>query len=357
MTPIKAFGISIWPFLVVVVLSIFACGEERKLSNEDIYYLAINNQHVYLGENVFIGENKIGRDSFNKIIKESREIGLDYYVNKKDEITKIVVRDKTTEDSILIDRVNAYLRGECLESLSFGKIECGTDTLNSHDILYGKTNEGEMLELSKVKRTHLVFPPCKRINYRAIHLSPNKDTISKSLMGILNSNKNYEMEYMDQRILEFGYLFTKNDRLQYKDYLRDENMNRAWVCRSKEGYIENEERFWMHPPRNNQFITFELVPFPEIRFPLEDGKRWTSRLSIQDGWGDWTGLSVYCEYGLTVDEKTNHWVIKGNGKVSNGDTTSIQFSYDETKGIKEMSMMNHLGEIFTLTRMADELGW
>lgn len=347
MTPTKAFGNFKWSVLVVV-LCLFACGEERKLSNEDIYSLAINNQHVYLGENVYLGEIKIGRDSFNKLIEEGRELGVDTYVNKDGEITKLVVRDKTEEDSILIDRVNAYLRGECNENLSFGEIDCGTDALKSHDIFYGKTNDGEMLELSEVKRTHGVFPPCKRLIYSAIHMTSNKDTISKGTIGILNSNKNFEMEYMDQRILEFDYLFSNSDRQLYKDYLRDENMNRPWVCRSKEGYIENEERFWMHPPRDNQFITFELVPFPEIRFPLQDGKRWTSRLSIQEGWGDWTGMSVYCEYVIESDSDGSQWVVTGKGKLSNGDSTFLQLHYEERRGITKMNLINHLGEFFEL---------
>ncbi len=345
MTPSK---ISKFLFLTLLLLLFFSCENKRKLTFDEKYQLVINKQHVYQGENIFQGGNYIGRDSFERIIEEKIPIGLDFYVNDRGDIIKIDVINFTEEDSILIDKVNAYLRGECQENLQFGEMECGTDTLAKFDIRYGKANDGEMLELSRTKRTHVVFPPCRRMIYTATHLSQNKDTLSKSKIGITNLNENYELEYMDQRILEIEYLFTQEDRLQYKDYLQEENMNKPWLCRVQEGYVENEERFWMHPPRDNQFITFELVPFPEIRFPIFDGKRWTSSLSIGEGWGNWAGLSLYSEYEMSADKAKNSWIINGKGKLSNGDTTSIRINYHETKGIVGMEMSNHRGEWFLL---------
>ncbi|MDQ1772976.1 hypothetical protein GQR60_12760 [Labilibaculum sp. A4] len=40
------------------------------------------------------------------------------------------------------------------------------------------------------------------------------------------------------------------------------------------GIIENENRIWLHPPRNDQYMIHEYSPFPEIRFPLAVGNKW-----------------------------------------------------------------------------------
>ncbi len=34
------------------------------------------------------------------------------------------------------------------------------------------------------------------------------------------------------------------------------------------GVIENKERIWIHPPRNDAFSILEYSPFPQIHFPI-----------------------------------------------------------------------------------------
>ena len=50
--------------------------------------------------------------------------------------------------------------------------------------------------------------------------------------------------------------------------------------------IENEERVWIHPPRELFFKILQINPYPYIKKPLKKGLKWTWTLKIGDHWGD-----------------------------------------------------------------------
>ncbi|PKQ63554.1 hypothetical protein BZG02_09285 [Labilibaculum filiforme] len=54
------------------------------------------------------------------------------------------------------------------------------------------------------------------------------------------------------------------------------------------GIIENENRIWLHPPRNDQYQIHEYTPFPEVRFPLKVGSKWETDFGFewQEGFHD-----------------------------------------------------------------------
>ncbi|MEM6299133.1 MAG: hypothetical protein AAF740_10650 [Bacteroidota bacterium] len=74
------------------------------------------------------------------------------------------------------------------------------------------------------------------------------------------------------------------------------------------GVVENEYNLWLHPPRFGVFRALETCPFPYLRFPLEEGKSWTDKMSISDQWSDpkwgvWEGrLMLEYTYGVRKPE-------------------------------------------------------
>jgi len=64
------------------------------------------------------------------------------------------------------------------------------------------------------------------------------------------------------------------------------------------GVVENKDRIWLHPPRFDYLKFTELTAFPEIKFPINQGKTWTSTLHIGAGWGKWKGEKVSSTYEI-----------------------------------------------------------
>lgn len=70
------------------------------------------------------------------------------------------------------------------------------------------------------------------------------------------------------------------------------------------GYIENEDEFWIHPPRDGDYLKqMEFLPFPNIKY---NKKKWSTRLEINSAyfadkrWATWNGdIILYNRYKLT----------------------------------------------------------
>lgn len=64
-------------------------------------------------------------------------------------------------------------------------------------------------------------------------------------------------------------------------YLGDNN---ATISGSLTGLIEDRTRIFLHPPRDKFFNILEFAPFPDIKLPLHNGKKWNSSIKIPDIW-------------------------------------------------------------------------
>ncbi|MFK7950505.1 MAG: hypothetical protein AB8G11_23160 [Saprospiraceae bacterium] len=87
------------------------------------------------------------------------------------------------------------------------------------------------------------------------------------------------------------------------------------------GIIEDKNRIWWHPPRSAYFFSTEFSPFPEIRFPLKKGTKWTGK--IKAGYNteakEWIG-NDYTE--KTIDIHSTYEIT---------DKTKIQTAFGELK--------------------------
>jgi len=81
----------------------------------------------------------------------------------------------------------------------------------------------------------------------------------------------------------FGKLWPIKEQKQYSI---------LWTTNEKEllekigstGVIEENNRIWLHPPRQGEFKILEYSPFPEIVFPINGNQQWFRELSLSKYW-------------------------------------------------------------------------
>ncbi len=104
----------------------------------------------------------------------------------------------------------------------------------------------------------------------------------------------------------------------------------------------------MHPFRSNQFNFTEISPFPEIKYPLEIGKKLTDELRITDGWGDWSHTSGHSEYQVVSIETVNTnygsiddcWHIKSKSRFPFGESI-LDFWFNDSLGFVKKEYVNY----------------
>lgn len=137
--------------------------------------------------------------------------------------------------------------------------------------------------------------------------------VSVLVLVILGLNANCQI-YSKAAVYVYKYsILSKNKSITGKLYLGclgkpwsdkiHKQMAIIWTTELKElsqriyntGIIENNERIWMHPPRNGVFSVLEYSPFPEIRFPANLKRKWSMSLALGKHWEN-------KEYGIAADD-------------------------------------------------------
>jgi hypothetical protein len=66
------------------------------------------------------------------------------------------------------------------------------------------------------------------------------------------------------------------------------------------GAIENQDEYWLHPPRAGYFSITEIAPFPSYRKFARVYDVYFSTLSIGAGWGSYENTKIENEYRITA---------------------------------------------------------
>jgi len=243
------------------------------------------------------------------------------------------------------------------QKATFFEVECVKDETPAYDYDYvslgdenGEANKDTLLN-PVVKRRH-IFKACRDFIYAAKFYDAHGNLLIESRAKITSTGRRWDIqpEKQDQITIQYEYAF--EDEKKFKAYnLNKKLVDRPWSYESVTGIIENEERIWIHPFRSNQFVTNEVAPFPQVRLPLEVGKRWTSRIAMYEGWGDWENKTVYSKYEVVGHEAvtTPFANFKQSWKISsasNFDLGKTQFEYwfDEDYGFVKMNYVNYGGQ-------------
>ncbi|MDD5530985.1 MAG: hypothetical protein PHX21_13290 [bacterium] len=143
-------------------------------------------------------------------------------------------------------------------------------------IIVSDVTKGE--ELFKDKE---IFNPGRKWTYSVFFINTKKDTVDSQKVELEVLKGSYGL----QRQIEWRY---------YK--------NGKWKIGENTGVVEGAENIFLHPPRNGDFRFTELTNFPEIYYgkvypientsPMRALKKWSGRLNIGRGWGEWEGVTV-----------------------------------------------------------------
>ena len=134
-----------------------------------------------------------------------------------------------------------------------------------------------------------------------------------------------------------------------------------WTTQVSTGIIETPFETWMHPFRSNQYAFTEVAPFPSVRFPLEQGKTWSSNLNIYDGWGVWANSKLNNTYEVIGYEtivtelgEMEAWHVSSFTSAEFGISTH-HFWYNMELGFVRMIIKNYAGQLlqFELVEVAE----
>lgn len=168
----------------------------------------------------------------------------------------------------------------------------------------------------------------------------------------------HQPELQDEIVIQYAYD-------SYKiDFINQYSINpelQHWTKETNTGIIETASQTWMHPFRSNQYAFTEVAPFPSVKFPLEQGKIWSSNLNIYDGWGVWANSTLNNTYEVigyetitTEFAKLEAWHISSVTVAEFGISTH-NFWYNEEFGFVKMIIKNYKGQLlqFELNQLKD----
>ena len=226
-----------------------------------------------------------------------------------------------------------------------------------YDILeYMIVNEvdGKLDTINKKKsilRTNKIFNKNRRYTFLATFIR-DKKVISENTISILSNEERWEIEPNIQEKITYEYNYTESDMSKFEVYLNDLGITKSWSKKANTGIIENVKKIWMHPMRSNQYVTTEICPYPEVKFPLEIGKSWSSTMNLGKKWGIWSGKSGEFSYTVTdkvfenftfLDKPLECWKVEATSFFEFG-TSKLSFLFNEDYGFVNLSYNNYLNE-------------
>jgi hypothetical protein len=120
----------------------------------------------------------------------------------------------------------------------------------------------------------------------------------------------------------------------------------GWLHSDTTGFIENENKVWIHPPRNNQYTLTETAPFPDVRKNLNAGDSYSSILFVGAGCGVLTGKKINSTYTISNIRKKNEdviWTIQAIS-VFDDETNYCKFIYSNKKGFVSVDYKFYNGD-------------
>jgi hypothetical protein len=149
----------------------------------------------------------------------------------------------------------------------------------------------------------------------------------------------------EQKEAIWQYHTKSKTKLMFKD-----QFSLGWLSTDTTGIIENDEKIWLHPPRNNQYTLTEIAPFPDFRKNKQVGDSYSSITFMGTGLGPWKGKKVKCNYSITNIGKgieDSIWTIKATSEFK-GKINNCEFIYSDKRGFISMSYSFFNGDSMTM---------
>lgn len=205
-----------------------------------------------------------------------------------------------------------------------------------------------------------IYKPCRTFIYKARYWDHEYNLLSDELIQVDVPGRAWEHQPDRQDEIVIQYQYNAEDIGRLQSYRLNPDLS-YWTEKTTTGIIEDEDQFWIHPFRSNQYDFTEVAPFPEVTFPLSIGKIWGGSLSIGEGWGVWSNSSVNHRYEIIAHEEVEipfavlkAWEISSIATAPYG-TSFHNFWFNEEYGFVKMTVNNYAGQVlqFQLLEVID----
>jgi hypothetical protein len=165
------------------------------------------------------------------------------------------------------------------------------------------------------------------------------------------------------------YAYTRQDSLRFLTYPNPlakkptEPKHYSWVRSLETGAIESPGEVWMHPLRDNQYVSTEIAPHPQVKLDsLALGSVWHNKTVILMGWGAFNGKTS-SQYHVVKRETKRYgslvaadcWFIQAQSQHSQLGTSYLDFYFHPTYGFVELNYRSFDGTriTFVLTQVTN----
>ncbi|WP_160171945.1 hypothetical protein [Schleiferia thermophila] len=186
-----------------------------------------------------------------------------------------------------------------------------------------------------------LYLPASNVFYNAVFIEGNKDSTFYEIQMITTKSN-----FLFQNKLK--YIVERIPNLTYPE---------KFLSESTTGFIETQERIWLHPPRTAQFkFITQLAPYPEVLLPINIGDSISGKINMLGNWGDWSGkssefyLNVVKDSTLTINERTDTvYILNGCGKILT-EISCVNYLFSFTYGFIYAYYTNNNGQRFIMKR-------
>lgn len=156
--------------------------------------------------------------------------------------------------------------------------------------LYCCTNDNKSkqtnIQNNRIGKQSTIYVKKQKFIFQAKYYNPHKKMIDEDTIILTTYNKKWAYDS-----LQFLIEWTKRKLPLYS-------------ISGGTGVIDKSNEVWMHPPREGNCAILELCPFPNVKYPLIEGKKWSWELEIGDQysnkeWAKWKGvITNYSSYEI-----------------------------------------------------------
>ena len=173
-----------------------------------------------------------------------------------------------------------------------------------------------------------VYSVEKRLEFKIYYHQKKQNLRSHEMIDLLVTGKTWRQS-KDQSEGIWRYNTDADTRRKFNN-----QFSIGWTQTDTTGFIDNEVKLWIHPPRHNQYTLTETSPFPDIRKKLNFGDQYTSVLFVGKGWGDLSGKKIKSTYTISKIKREKDetlWTINAVSEFE-GKTNTAKFIYSSKEG-------------------------
>ena len=205
------------------------------------------------------------------------------------------------------------------------------------------------VEIKKIPRKAHIFRKGRVYHYRAIYRGANKDTLSDRAVDLVPTGFRWAGSVNRQVEIQYEYELEKEDTTNFSPHPLNPSYG-VWRNSVRVAAMENQEECWMRPMRHNQYIFTQVAPFPEVRFPLKKGKKWSSLIRMRN-YGIWSGHEGEMKYKVLGEKEIDLpfqtslkcWKINAEVAYSFG-ASRLTYYFHPDYGFVKMEYRNYAGE-------------